>query len=53
MIPGSPTAYELTSAGRFIRLFNDDDIKNNPDEIENVLSSQAIADLRDAIGGVR
>ena len=53
VLPGAPLGYELTSAGRLIRLFNDDVVKDDPDDIENVLSSQAIADLRDAIGAIR
>ena len=52
-LSGAPAAYELANAGRFIRLFNDDDVKNNPDEIENVLSSQAIADIREAASAAK
>ena len=29
VIPGAPVAYELTRGGRFVRLFNDDQIKNS------------------------
>ena len=49
VLNGFPKTYELTSNGRFLRLLRGQVDSNDPDEIENVLSSQAIAELRDAV----